>query len=150
MVTDNATLCNGSDTTLSNHSPIALLHLLLLGHVIHQSFSSPLAPWSRTVNRSLCERSPFRDLPKSPTTFVLPSRRSLNPLTKKKMELKHSGRNTRLILVGVRVIWHGDDTTNNNELISLLTLMQLSMQVCLFLPRQEMILRKDSSFSSQQ
>jgi hypothetical protein len=66
------------------------------------------------------------------------------------MELENSGLNTRLILVGVRVIWHGDDTTNNYEIISLLTLMQYSMRVCIFLPRQEMILRRDSSFSSQQ
>lgn len=43
MLTDNATLCNGSNTNLSNYSPIALLHLLLLGHLIRLYFSSPLA-----------------------------------------------------------------------------------------------------------
>jgi len=147
MLMDNAPLCNGSDTTLSNHSHIALLHLLLLRHVIYLSISSPLAPWLRIVNRSLCERSPFRDLPKSPYDIRSTAKNKLEPIDKKnKMELENSGLNTRLILVGVRVIWHGDDTTNNYEIISLLTLMQYSMRVCIFLPRQEMILRRDSSF----
>jgi hypothetical protein len=84
MLTDNAPLCNGSDTTLSNHSPIALLHLLLLGHVIYLSISSPLAPWSRIVNRSLCERSPFRDLPKSPYDIRSTAKNKLEPIDKKK------------------------------------------------------------------
>lgn len=43
MLTDNATHCNGSDTTLPTHSPIALLHVLLLGHLIDLYFSSPVA-----------------------------------------------------------------------------------------------------------
>jgi hypothetical protein len=148
MLSDNATLCNGSDTTLSNPSPIALFYLLLLGHLIHLSISSPLAPWAITVTRSLCEISPFRDLPKSPTTSVLIAQKKLELVDK--IELGDSGLNTLIILVGVRVIWHGDDTTNGNDLVFLLILMQFSMRVCVFLPSQEMILKRDSSFPSQQ
>ena len=84
MLMDNAPLCNGSDTTLSNHSHIALLHLLLLRHVIYLSISSPLAPWLRIVNRSLCERSPFRDLPKSPYDIRSTVKKKLEPINKKK------------------------------------------------------------------